>query len=57
MIFLCVTVVTLTSFPRRGQGSGPCDRHGVQPIGKSAELLHGRVSAPPGPHPEFWAFD
>lgn len=44
-------------FSRRGQGGGAGDGHGVQPIGESAELLHRRFSAPPGPHPELRASD
>lgn len=42
---------------RRGQGSGAGDRHRVQPIGESSELLHRSVSAPPSPHPELRASD
>lgn len=50
-----------TAFPRvcgrRGQGSGAGDRHRVQPVGESPELLHGRVLAPPGPDPELRTSD
>lgn len=42
---------------RGGQGGGASDRHWVQPISESAELLHRRVPPPPSPYPEFRAFD
>lgn len=53
----CCCICSSVAYNRGGQGSGASDRHRVQPISEPAELLYGRVSAPPSPYPEFRAFD